>query len=40
LETGVYRVYRIPLDQVPDFSENFAYNYEGEATILRHPGMA
>jgi len=40
LETGVYRVYRIPYDQVPDFSADFAYGYEGEASILRHPGMA
>jgi hypothetical protein len=40
LETGVYRVYRIPYDKVPDFSSDFDYNYEGEATILRHPGMA
>ncbi len=40
LETGVYRCYRIPYDAVPDFSGDFAYNYEGGATILRHPGMA
>lgn len=40
LETGVYRVYRIPYDQVPDFSSDFDYGYEGEASILRHPGMA
>ena len=40
LETGVYRVYRIPYDAVPDFSSDFAYNYEGEASLLRHPGMA
>jgi hypothetical protein len=40
LETGVYRAYRIPYDQVPDFSADFAYNYDGEPTLLRHPGNA
>ena len=40
IETGVYRAYRIHYDEGPDFTDDFAYNYDGEATILRHPNMA
>ena len=40
LETGVYRCYRVSYDAVPDFSQDFAYNYDGETTLLRHPGLA
>ena len=37
LETGVYRVCRIPCDQAPDFSSDFAYYYDGALGGRRCP---
>ncbi len=41
IETGVYRCYRIPYGEIPDFSEDVETGERPfEATVARHPMMA
>lgn len=40
IETGVYRTYSVDPSEVPDFTDDFAYGADSEATVLVHPDLA